>query len=792
MELVFATVIEELKAVTNPVCSYPKLINRIYESVHHKAPKYFVADVKPTYASKIKSREENVRRKIQNGAADPAVTCEMPAFIQKYVIPLIDTTKHSQLMDNLLTIVRNDKDIGPSTRAKAEYCAQKGTLADFLAVIFQHALTRDNRRKKALHGEYSEEIYDNAAHQDEVNIHRRSKGNDNQLPLLRKQSSDAEHPLSHNVPPILDRYIPRRTELRLLQQKFNNGHKQVFIWGEGGVGKTEFVLSFAAQMRQEYECFFTTFKGSIEETILQLDFKNWSPYQKNGDPSSAKSREMQYSEKLRLLQQYGMNCLLIIDNTDIPPDQLLNDPRWRDMERLDILQIYTTRYEFDKANIEIKPFSTKALVNYLQKHYVNPNTVAREELCNLVEYVERHTLTVDLIGRLLKSSKGRVSPNDILIEMQNSTPDDSHWSAVSAEYNRDYTKRSLYNHLQVVFDLSALSANELKVMRWACLFPRYGMDCDFLLRIVGDFYQDVIDSLCEAGWLRYRENRNLAMHPLVQVICRYGETSRPSWENVQRFADSLMDICHMPSMYFMPQIAKFPIKQAYTCLNNILQLADIPLEKSADICELMGWELHLAFHPTKDRSFHDFVRILSLDSALEYREAAQEKEKQQYNALFPMEYVPRDKDLSSLVNIYYKLGCVYGSFRTFDYDASECFQKAAELLSACHNPDYFSVANLYGYTAYAYLKQNAPEQTISFLEKAMKAFRKAKQNQRNHEPNQDYLDSSGFDFFYPSPYPYVYIERDVCFWNYSDLVQHILSGQLSSLLTLNIYVVPDN
>jgi hypothetical protein len=166
-----------------------------------------------------------------------------------------------------------------------------------------------------------------------------------------------------------------------------------------------------------------------------------------------------------------------------------------------------------------------------------------------------------------------------------------------------------------------------------------------------------------------------------------------------------MDICHMPSMYFMPQIAKFPIKQAYTCLNNILQLADIPLEKSADICELMGWELHLAFHPTRDRSFHDFVRILSLDSALEYREAAQEKEKQQYNALFPMEYVPRDKDLSSLVNIYYKLGCVYGSFRTFDYDASECFQKAAELLSACHNPDYFSVAK----EAIAEMVRQAPE-----------------------------------------------------------------------------------
>jgi hypothetical protein len=245
-------------------------------------------------------------------------------------------------------------------------------------------------------------------------------------------------------------------------------------------------------------------------------------------------------------------------------------------------------------------------------------------------------------------------------------------------------------------------------------------------------------------------------------------------------------------MYWMPKIAKFPIYQSYICLNNILNLTDIPLEKAADICELMAWELHLVFHPTKEPFDHNLNRLTKLMSALDYREAAQEKVKQQYSALFkPLEYVPSDADLFSFAIIRYKMGCVYGSIFDHDYEAGECFQKAAELLSTCHNPDYLSIANLYGYAAYACLKQNSSDRTISFLTKAMQAYKKAAQNNTNLELCLDHLNPIGFDFFYPSPYPYVYIEKNFYSWHYSDLLEHLQRNPSDLLQFTNIFIFPD-
>lgn len=602
--------------------------------------------------------------------------------------------------------------------------------------------------------------------------------------------------LDHNMPPILDKYITRPSETALLEEKLDKGHKQIFIWGEGGVGKTEFAISFANSASCKYECFFTTFEKNVEETVLGLNFEGWDAYEQSGETKTPKSREKQYSEKLALLRQLGKNCLLIIDNTDVSPDQLLTDSKWRDLERLDVKQLYTTRYEFDKANIPIFPFSTEQLYDYLIEHYIARFSFSKEDVLELIETVDRHTLTVDIIGRLLKAGNGQVTPHIITKALNQSESGDKTEIIVSSEYNRDYTKRSVFDHLQTVFNVAGLSGKELYVMQCASLVPLTGINVAFFLEAIGAEYTESLDALCEAGWLRRRNNQRFAMHPVIRTVIFYGKDTQPCWNKVELFATTLTEKCKYTdiSFFFHENLRQFPAASVYMCLSNITQLPDIPDENVAEICETLAWELYFLnekVSPGEPLGMNFLVRHGLLFSAICSRE----------NILVTNRATPAGSirtftnDLYSLAATWFKIGCLFANFKDHDYEACHAFRKTAGMLLNSIKPNYYCIADCYGYAAYAYYHQGELYQAKRFLKKAKKAFHKAERFCTElYLPSR--LPPTVFGFSYPEAKPkeiWGFFENNDEYWSYTYTLAQIQTAQRIPLLvngSYKIYVDP--
>ena len=141
--------------------------------------------------------------------------------------------------------------------------------------------------------------------------------------------------LAFKAPRPVDAYLGRKAELERLQRWLDEGAQVVFITGDGGVGKTQLALRLALEMRDRYEFFRVTFTENLKQTILSLS--TTPPYSlRPGEPTDI---EALYAWNLLALSGYGDTAALIIDDFDLPSEQMtetLHSAAFADLSRLNI------------------------------------------------------------------------------------------------------------------------------------------------------------------------------------------------------------------------------------------------------------------------------------------------------------------------------------------------------------------------------------------------------------------------------------------------------------------------
>lgn len=149
-ELVFATVLAELKTSWEDTIADPDLINLLYDAVadpvgltnKNGEP---ITVTKGT-ASKIMNRQAggNPNRSIRSKSADDRVLATIEEYFKRNVVKRLLKGCEDDLIERLKTVINDDVGIADAKKQELLANAQKNTLAMFLASVYLYSLSRDN------------------------------------------------------------------------------------------------------------------------------------------------------------------------------------------------------------------------------------------------------------------------------------------------------------------------------------------------------------------------------------------------------------------------------------------------------------------------------------------------------------------------------------------------------------------------------------------------------------------------------------------------------------------------
>lgn len=330
-----------------------------------------------------------------------------------------------------------------------------------------------------------------------------------------------------------EEFLPRDEQLAEIDCCLYQRRKPAVVWGFAGMGKTELVLKFA-QKYTRGKAYFVRFRDSVRQTVTGPIADAFSGYDRRDVHGREKPEEQIYREVMKLLGERSENDLLILDNMDGDEggfDVLRGEPAFRDLCALPMGLLVTTRSPAE-GGVEVDTLPLPLLRQLLRRFAPDLSDEMADALINAVE---GHTLTVELIGRTLKTSIPRLSPKVLLEKLTQGDLDSKALAKVSSPKDREGRMESIQGHLTALFRLSNLPVEEQVMLCYALPIPPEGLAADDFAQIP-DFDQDVLLRLIDRGWIRRSKDDILTLHPLVQET-GWREVKAESYYPLFLFAD---------------------------------------------------------------------------------------------------------------------------------------------------------------------------------------------------------------------------------------------------------------
>lgn len=331
----------------------------------------------------------------------------------------------------------------------------------------------------------------------------------------------------------------------------------VFIWGFGGVGKTELAFEFARQQADKRNVFFVRFQNSIRDTIINMKFTGYQ--MENIQQLSYEERsvveEKVYQEKLNLLFQYSENDILIIDNFEIATKtcfEMKQEKAYHDLLGIRMHIIFTTRNKPDDLTPEVKTLNENDLMK-IMRTYVHGN-VSDDMLLDLIHMVDGHTFTVEIIAKMLADPFCPVSPTVMLEKLNNRAMHELNESDVKSDKDRLYEEKTIYGHIKKLFDITNLDEMETLVLSHAFILPDFGLPLDIFLLGAEQYiqvnrgvneneYKRKTKSLINKSWIRLDKDNNISLHPLVKEIV--DNEIKPAIGMLLEYLDGFVNVSYM-------------------------------------------------------------------------------------------------------------------------------------------------------------------------------------------------------------------------------------------------------
>lgn len=348
---------------------------------------------------------------------------------------------------------------------------------------------------------------------------------------LIEQLSAPRFPLVENLS-CSDVFIPhsRDNELKAIRSQMDAGVRPIFLYGLGGLGKTETARALLRQCKKDgMHVAFFDYEQSVRNTILNLEFTNYKYAPSKPSLTLEQQEEEQYHEKLKLLAAMGQNSVVVMDNFDSSSqtlDEMRQEPAYQDLLALSGPHlIITTRSEPDRNALETHPLSDEMLLELMLKELElekNEDPRLESALCDIINAVQGHTLTCYLIAKSIEHSWGRLTALDILGALNQYNLHSLKQLPVAIHKDRKYAKDTIYGHLKVLFDLSQITGTYRTALCHTVLLPQKGLSDRLFLDGQTVEEQDALMELTEQGWVqRGRVNKDvhlLTIHPLIREL----------------------------------------------------------------------------------------------------------------------------------------------------------------------------------------------------------------------------------------------------------------------------------
>lgn len=311
----------------------------------------------------------------------------------------------------------------------------------------------------------------------------------------------------------------REKELQAFSEMLE-AEEKIFIYGVGGIGKSEFVKKFIKDNKSDFtNILFITYADSLKNTVAGINFK--------GDKSD-ETLENLYTQHMNYLRVMQNDTLIIIDNFDIIPE---DDENFDDIMELNCKIIFTTRSHIgeDYAVFEMPNIERQYLFEIAEK--LNVTDIDKDTLDKIFEALHNHTLACELILRLLK--KSAFTADELLDKILN-----EHVGLDVSDKIRKDISATYYEHIHQLFRLFALSDEQKNVMRLLSLAPVEGIDDKYFMQLSGVKNMNAINELDEVGLVYYGEHI-IRVHPLVGEVA--AADFAPDMDNCRSFMDGLID-----------------------------------------------------------------------------------------------------------------------------------------------------------------------------------------------------------------------------------------------------------
>ena len=312
-------------------------------------------------------------------------------------------------------------------------------------------------------------------------------------------------------------FCGREKELAQIKEIFDSGERILFLQGIGGIGKTEIAKQYAKRNKHQYDTvIYATYNNTIVELVSsQVSFKIEPLFPRQVLLDGTQESDISFfKRKLNLIREItNERTLIIIDNFDVMDDEYFSE-----LTNANYKLLITTRCDYSRLypTIKIEPLdSIEQLKNVFLQNYQGYMVDADDEhLAELIELVNRHTYTIELIAQHMENSGQTVEE---MIETL------KHEGIVSLnEEVRSSVDKShvAYENLLRMFKVFNLNDEDKEVLRILSLMPLSGVDPKDLRNWLGIQSLKVVKSLENRSWLVTSSN-GVALHPIIREVVRY-------------------------------------------------------------------------------------------------------------------------------------------------------------------------------------------------------------------------------------------------------------------------------
>ena len=423
--------------------------------------------------------------------------------------------------------------------------------------------------------------------------------------------------LRSNKPAIFNSYIIGRDDDVKKLKELLDSHRVVFVEGIDGIGKTTLIKLFIKQFEKQYDVIiYIRYTKSFVSVISDDNTISITNFCRKKDKTGCFETDEEYFKRkiAKLLEISTERTLLIFDDYNQEDDGLF------DLVKVNAQFIFTTRRDFgplDYGELKLNPICCEKHIKDLFFHYytrqdINYNSI---ELLNLINYVQRHTLTVIILAKQMMINHRTPSEMLQLISLNMGKN-----MREKIRLNPMQKARPAFDFLREVLQLSTITMQEYEILNLLAYIAPSEISISKLYLWLAD--RSVFEKIEE---LRYHgliescsENDLISVHTVIKEIVLYENKY-----NLLHYNTFLRCFSFEYNTYEIYSLSlnekRMYAEVSYNLLKYIDNIGDANLRFCIRATRLLGFDIYISESLELSKRIDEYLK--SIDAAISFERA---------------------------------------------------------------------------------------------------------------------------------------------------------------------------